>query len=98
MNDAIALSPNKLVKALGKPAAEFTKQDIIRFIEGPISPVKCLVNGEEPDCALRDKCVFIDFWRRAKTAVEGVYDGTTFEDLVREAASRTQSQCANFSI
>jgi glutamine synthetase len=33
MNDAIALSPNKLVRALGKPAAEFTKQDIIRFIE-----------------------------------------------------------------
>ncbi len=33
MNDTIALSPNKLVRALGKPAAEFTKQDIIRFIE-----------------------------------------------------------------
>ncbi|MBL0211874.1 MAG: glutamine synthetase [Holophagaceae bacterium] len=33
MNDAIALSPNKLVRALGKPAAEFTKQDIIRFIK-----------------------------------------------------------------
>ena len=33
MNDAIALSPNKLVRALGKPAAEFTKLDIIRFIE-----------------------------------------------------------------
>ena len=33
MNDAISLNPNKLVRAIGKPAAEFTKQDIIRFIE-----------------------------------------------------------------
>lgn len=33
MNDHIHLNPNKLVRALGKPAQEFTKQDIIRFIE-----------------------------------------------------------------
>lgn len=33
MKDAIALNPNKLVKALGKPAQDFTKADIIRFIE-----------------------------------------------------------------
>ncbi|MCE1227981.1 MAG: glutamine synthetase family protein [Firmicutes bacterium] len=33
MRDTIALNPNKLVRALGKPAAEFTKADILRFIE-----------------------------------------------------------------
>lgn len=33
MNESIALNPNKLVKALGKPAKDFTKADIIRFIE-----------------------------------------------------------------
>ena len=29
----IALNPNKIVKALQKPAADFTKRDIVRFIE-----------------------------------------------------------------
>lgn len=33
MNETIALNPNKIVKALGKPAEDFTKQDLIRFIE-----------------------------------------------------------------
>ena len=33
MNETIALNPNKIVRALGKPAEEFTKKDIIRFIE-----------------------------------------------------------------
>lgn len=33
MNDRLALNPNKIVKALQKPAGDFTKQDIIRFIE-----------------------------------------------------------------
>lgn len=33
MNENIALNPNKIVKALGKPAGEFTKSDLIRYIE-----------------------------------------------------------------
>jgi len=33
MHDSISLNPNKIVKALGKPAGDFTKQDLIRFIE-----------------------------------------------------------------
>lgn len=34
MDDAIDLTPNRLVRALGKPAAEFTRRDIISFVEG----------------------------------------------------------------
>jgi glutamine synthetase len=33
MDDPIALSPHRLVRALGKPARDFTKRDIIRFVE-----------------------------------------------------------------
>jgi glutamine synthetase len=33
MNDRLTLNPNKVVKALQKPAGEFTRRDIIRFIE-----------------------------------------------------------------
>ena len=33
MNDQLTLNPNKVVKALQKPARELTRRDIIRFIE-----------------------------------------------------------------
>jgi len=33
MNDRLALNPNKIVKALQKPASDFSRQDIIRYIE-----------------------------------------------------------------
>lgn len=33
MDDRIALNPNKLVQFLGKPADQFTRKDIIKFIE-----------------------------------------------------------------
>ena len=33
MNETITLNPNKIVRGLGKPAEDFTKKDILRFIE-----------------------------------------------------------------
>jgi glutamine synthetase len=33
MDDRLALNPNKIVKALQKPARDFTRQDLVRYIE-----------------------------------------------------------------
>jgi len=77
--------------------AELKVGDIIRFVEGPITPVKCIVT-EDPDCALYGVCIFQEFWERAKKAVESVYDGTTFLDLVHDAEKRDQKKTANYSI
>ena len=33
MNDIVTLNPNRIVRALEKPAADFTKNDIIHFVE-----------------------------------------------------------------
>jgi Rrf2 family transcriptional regulator, cysteine metabolism repressor len=84
--------------ALSVSPAELRVGDIIRFIEGPISPVKCIVQEDEAGCTLRADCMFQSFWQRAKEAVEKVYDSTTFHDLVQEAESRTRTKCANYSI
>jgi Rrf2 family protein len=84
--------------ALAVAPSELRVGDIIRFIEGPLSPVKCIVQGDDADCALRADCVFQDLWQRAKTAVEQVYDSMTFQALVREAESRIRTRCANYSI
>lgn len=57
--------------------------DMIRVIEGPIAPTAC-VNDENPeDCPLFGDCVFLPMWKRAADALSKVYDGTTFEDLVK---------------
>jgi len=61
---------------------------IIEFIDGPVSPVKCLAGDAPSDCPLLGRCAFMDLWRRAREAVSGVYDNTTLEDLVeRERAT-----------
>lgn len=57
---------------LAKDAKDITAGDIIRVLEGPISPVEVL-EDEEP--AKRD------LWIKIRDAVKDVLDGTTLEDL-----------------
>ncbi|WP_034746866.1 cysteine metabolism transcriptional regulator CymR [Halalkalibacter wakoensis] len=57
---------------LAKEAKEITAGDIIRVLEGPISPVEVMDN-EEP--AKRN------LWIKIRDAVKDVLDNTTLEDL-----------------
>lgn len=57
---------------LGGRPEEITAGDIIRVLEGPISPVEVL-EDEEP--AKRE------LWIRIRDAVKDVLDSTTLEDL-----------------
>jgi DNA-binding IscR family transcriptional regulator len=43
-------------------------------------------------------CPFLHMWERARDAVEGVYDKTTFADLLAEEAATAQCRNADFSI
>ena len=58
---------------------------VIRFIDGPVGPVRC-VNDEDngPECPLHGKCSFMSLWSRARDAVAQVFDTTTFQDLLDE--------------
>lgn len=58
---------------LSKAAEEITSGDIIRVLEGPISPVDFT---EEDDLAKRD------LWIRIRDAVASVLDSTTLADLI----------------
>lgn len=58
---------------LTRKPEEITAGDIIRVLEGPISPVEF---EEEEDPAKRD------LWLRIKEAISGVLDSTTLQDLI----------------
>ena len=66
-----------------KPDA-LTVGAIIRFVDGPVAPVKCVAGDSPSDttCTLHANCAFVDMWSRARDAVASVYDNTTFQDLI----------------
>jgi Rrf2 family protein len=69
---------------LARPAASVTVGEVIRFMDGPISPVDCHRERPGHDCPLRDGCVFRGLWDAARIALEKVYDTRTLQDLVEE--------------
>ncbi len=65
----------------GQPKG-ITIGQVIRLIDGPLEPVRCVGDHNKPSCPLRDRCALIELWTAARKAVEEVYDGTNFQDLV----------------
>ena len=70
-----------------RPANSITVGEVMRFIQGPLGPVECTTRDE--DCDFYEECVFRPMWDRARKALEAVYDGTTFQDLV----DQTENTC-----
>ena len=79
------------------PARLYVGQ-IIRFIDGPVAPVSCVVANKESDCPLRGNCAFMSMWSRARDAVAGVYDQTSFQDLIEEEAAAAERYVGSYCI
>jgi len=73
--------------------------EILRFVQGSMAPVECLSDGEGAEtCELRGKCAFMPLWQRVDAATRGIYDTTTFQDLVDEHAARGHEYVPCYSI
>lgn len=83
---------------LAVPPGDLKVGDVIRIVEGPIEPVDCAACGGERQCPLEGRCVFVWFWRRAAAAMSGVYDTTTFADLLDEDRRLNSEYVPSYSI
>jgi Rrf2 family protein len=83
---------------LAKDPANITVGEVIRLVEGPLDPVRCIGDRNTPCCPLKESCALINLWNRAKAAVEDVYNGTSFRDLIEEEKSLSRSQVIDYSI
>lgn len=72
--------------------------EIIRFVDGPMAPVKCIAGGGRSECAKYGSCALVGMWVRARDAVAEVYDTTTFHDLIEAEQSVGANRSASYSI
>lgn len=76
-----------------RKADSITVGEVIRFVQGPLGPVECTTRIDD-DCDFYNDCVFRPLWDNARKALEDVYDGTTFQDLVDQSAKSCRTlQC-----
>jgi len=83
---------------LARSAGDLTVGEIVRFMEGPLSPVECTAGGKKAACSMYGRCVFSSLWKRAEEALGAVYNGTTFQELVLQEADEQQKCVLDFSI
>lgn len=67
---------------LAVPPDTITVGDIIRSVDGSLSPVHCASTKARGHCLLMGRCPFMEVWRKAQAAIEDVYDSFTLRNLV----------------
>jgi Rrf2 family cysteine metabolism transcriptional repressor len=83
---------------LNRPPDALTVGEIIRYIEGPLSPVHCIACSPDDQCPLYGNCAFLSMWEKATAALSEVYDTTTFEDLVEDERKRITTYTPDYCI
>ncbi len=71
---------------LAKPPEEIKLSEIVKLLEGPISPVDCVDNPGT--CARSSLCVTRDIWIELKRAIESVLESKTLYDLAEMQRSK----------
>ncbi|MFP4697669.1 MAG: RrF2 family transcriptional regulator [Eubacteriales bacterium] len=70
--------------SLNKVPEEITIGDILRALEGDLSPVECSLIKEEMECEGEEQCVTKYVWKKISDSINKVVDEITLEDLVKE--------------
>lgn len=66
---------------------ELSVGQVIRFIDGPLAPVKCMAGTGGRHCRTKDRCPFARLWDRAESYLSELYDTTSLQDIVDEHAT-----------
>ena len=82
---------------LASEPGKLTVGEVIRFIDGPIAPVRGLNRAKSENGTPRANNVFMGMWERAREALANVYDNTTFQDLM-DAEEANADYVARYSI
>jgi len=85
--------------SLVRAPAGLTVGEVIQFVQGPIGPVECVTDPVKTDeCPLHTNCVFLPMWEKVQHAISGVYDKTTFENLVEQEKQKGKRYVPAYSI
>ncbi len=72
--------------SLAMHPSRITAADVVKALEGPLVTLECTSSSDY--CRLDPSCALQDLWTEVRTAVEGVLQSVTIEDLsARQMAS-----------
>ncbi len=88
-----ALTQNKLLDGqqgkgggyrLARSPDAITAGEILKLVEGDLSPVTCLECGADP-CNKADECRTLPLWRNLQSVISEYLDSVTIESLMKQS-------------
>lgn len=81
---------------LARPAGEMTVGEILRAVEGSLSPVECVSEdgAAGSSCQNFAECATFELWRDIKLAVDQVIDGRTLQDMIDNYTKKNDEDCS----
>ncbi len=76
--------------SLSRTPEEIRLHEVIQLLEGSMAPAECVNNPEV--CSRSELCVTRDIWGELKTAMDGVLESTTLQDLVERQKKKEELQ------
>ncbi|HHW75208.1 MAG TPA: Rrf2 family transcriptional regulator [Firmicutes bacterium] len=82
---------------LALPPGEINVGDIVRALEGPITPVDCLAGhqGREARCHRSEACRTRHVWEKLRDRINEVLDGVYLDELIGPAEGRLMVRAGN---
>ncbi len=80
---------------LNREPGKVTVGEIVRCLEGPLSPTGCVSEDDPETCNRADFCVTKVLWEKVRDSMATVLDNTTLEDLCQETERIRLSREAN---
>ena len=74
--------------SLVKPPEQVKLSEVVGLLVGSLAPVKCVIDPAA--CNRSEFCVTRDIWNELKTAMDGVLESTTLQDLVERQKRKGQ--------
>lgn len=77
---------------LARPADQITVGEVIRAMDGPLAPIRCVSVSAYETCPREDGCGLKLLWKEVREAIADILDNTTFADIVPHHHSTTESE------
>lgn len=82
---------------LAKPSSKISVGDILRALEGDLSPVNCVGLKGEQACGGSDTCVTRNVWKRIDDSIQHAVDSIFLDELVEDNRAM-RKKCGNVSV
>ena len=67
---------------LVKTPDQITVGDVLRFMQRDEDPIHKISCRSKKECPFKCDCAFVPMWHRVSDAIFGIYDKTSFQDLL----------------